>query len=88
MAITKTRALNSIEVIPAEDSSAADSSNAKHPTVVVFYTHTFDDSTDDDIPIESNEIRTLQKYVEDGGAATTYTNEDQLVQDICGAIWS
>ena len=88
MAITKTRALNSIEVIPAEDSSAADSSNAKHPTAVVVYVHTFDDSTDDDLPIESNEIRTLQKYVEDGGAATTYTNEDQLVQDICGAIWS
>ena len=88
MAITKTRTLLSIEITPAEDSSAADSSNAKHPTVVVFYTHTFDDSTDSDLPIDSNEIKTLNKYVEDGGAATTYTGEVQIVQDVCGAVWA
>lgn len=88
MAITKTRNLNSIEVTPAEDSSAADSSNAKHPTVIVVYTHTFDDSTDSDLPINSNEMKTLKKYVEDGGSATDYSGEEQLVQDVCGGIWS
>ena len=88
MAITKTRTLEKLEVIPAEDSSAADDSNAKHPTVNVEYRHTFDDSTDSDLPIDTYEERTIEKFVSDGGAATTYTNEDQLVQDVCGAIWS
>lgn len=88
MAITKVRTVVNIGVRPAEDSSAADTDNAKHPTVEIQYTHTFDDSTDDDLPIDSTEWKTLSKYVSDGGAATTYTNEDQLVQDVCGAIWS
>ena len=88
MAITKTRVCNGIEVHPAADTSAADDSNAKHPSLTVHYTHTFDDSTDDDLPIDSNEMKTLYKYVSDGGAATTYTGEAQLVQDVCGAIWS
>ena len=88
MAITRTRTLTHVEVYAANDSNAADDSNDKYPTINVYYTHTFDDTTDNDLPINSYEEKTLEKFVEDGGAATVYTNEDQLVQDICGAIWS
>jgi len=88
MAITKVRTVDHVAVRPATDTSAADTANAKHPSVEIEYTHTFDDSSDADLPIASREWKVLYKYVEDGGAATSYSNEDQLVQTVCGAVWA
>ena len=88
MAITNTRAVQRIETYPAAD---ADSD----PRVMVVYEHTFDDSTDDALPVTSTVVKHLERYIvttdEDGtetSAATDVTGEDQLVQDICGAIWT
>lgn len=88
MAITNTRAVQRIETYPAAD---ADSD----PRVMVVYEHTFDDSTDDALPVTSTVVKHLERYIvttdEDGtetSAATDVTGEDQLVQDICAAIWT
>ena len=88
MAITKTTKVERIEVYPPADSSAADSANAKHETVMVVYNDTLDDSSDADLPVTATRVKHLYKFVEDGGAATDVSGEDALVQTVCGAIWS
>lgn len=95
MAITKTTKVQRIEVYPAADSTAADTTNAGNPTVMCVYEETLDDTTDADLPVTATRVKHLNRYtitVADDGtessAATVVTGEDQLVQDICGAIWS
>jgi hypothetical protein len=88
MAITKTTKLNHIEVYEAIDSSAADSSNTKHARVRAEYIDTLDDSEDADLPVSVGRTVYLTKFVEDGGAATDYSNEHALVKTICAAVWS
>jgi hypothetical protein len=88
MAITLTRTLQRAEVYPLADSSAEDDTNAKHPSVMVVYNETFDDSSDADLPVTANKVKHIYKYVEDGGADTDYSGEDALVISICDAIWA
>ena len=88
MAITKTTTVQRIECYPPADSSAEDTANAKHESLMVVYEDTLDDSTDADLPVTATRVKHLYKYVEDGGSATDYSGEDQLVQDIAGAIWA
>jgi len=88
MAITKTTKVQRIEVYPLSDSSAADTANAKHPTLMVVYEDTLDDSGDADLPVTATRVKHLTKFVEDGGAATNYSTEDALVKSICDKIWA
>lgn len=89
MAITKTTSVQRIEVYPAVDSSAADTTNAGNPTVMCVYEDTLDDSTDADLPVTATRVKHLERYSDETNqTATVVTGEDQLVQDICGAIWS
>ena len=89
MAITNTRAVQRIETYPA-DSGDSDA------TLMVVYEHTFDDSTDDALPVTTPVTKRLSRYeplpmdAEEGAerTATDVTGEDQLVQDICAAIWT
>ena len=88
MAITNTRAVQRIETYPAAN---ADSD----PTLMVVYEHTFDDTSDAALPVTSTVVKNLSRntvtVAEDGtesSAATDVTGEDQLVQDICAAIWT
>lgn len=86
MAITKTSELSEIMARPAADSTADDTSNAKHPTINVWYFDTFTESG-----VASNPVTRLveiNKFVEDGGATTDVSGEDALVQSIATAIWS
>ena len=87
MAITNTRAVGRIETYPALVGD--------DPTLMVVYEHTFDDTSDAALPVTSTVVKHLQRYIvttdEDGNetsTATVVTGEDQLVQDICGAIWT
>ena len=95
MAITKTTSVQRIETYPQSDSSAADTLNSGNPTVMVVYEDAMDDPSDNDLPVVATRVKHLYRYtitVADDGtessAATDVTGEDQLVQDICGAIWS
>lgn len=89
MAITKTTRVQRCEVYPAQDSDAADTTNAGNPTVMVVYETTFDDSTDDNLPETTSRVKHIERYSdEENATATDVTGEDQLVQDICGAIWT
>ena len=88
MAITKVTTVQRIEVYPLMDTSADDTANAKHASVMVVYNDTLDDSADADLPVTAIRMKYLYKFVEDGGAATDYSSEDALVQTVCGAIWS
>ena len=87
MAITNTRAVQRIETYPALVGD--------DPTLMVVYEHTFDDTSDVALPVTSTVVKHLQRYTvttdEDGNetsTATDVTGEAQLVQDICGAIWT
>lgn len=88
MAITKVREVERIEVYPAV---GADS----HPTVMVVYQHVFDDDQDDQLPVKSPQVIHLKKSRTEIDEETNevitvlteITGEDQLVQDVCNAIW-
>ena len=89
MAITKTTSVQRCEVYPAQDSDAADTTNAGNPTVLVVYEDSMYDPNDSDLPVTATRVKHLERYSDESDqTATDVTGEDQLVQDICGAIWS
>tara|TARA_Y100000592_G_scaffold69061_1_gene107383 strand:+ start:235 stop:507 length:273 start_codon:yes stop_codon:yes gene_type:complete len=90
MAISSTKSVQRAEIYPLADSSADDTANAKHPTVMVVYENKLT-GTGADAHLDgtvATEVKHLSKFVEDGGSATDVSKEDALVQTICGAIWS
>ena len=87
MAITKTTTVELIEVRPAANSSAANSSNEKYNSAMVVYKNILDDSSDDDLPVTAKITKYFYKFVADGGAATNYSSEDALVKAVLDAIW-
>ena len=90
MAISSSKSVQRLEVYPLADSSADDTANAKHPTVMVVYENTLS-GTGADAHLDgqvSTQVVHLSKFVEDGGSATDVTGEDALVQTVCGAIWA
>ena len=92
MAITKTRKLQSIQVLPAQDTDATGIYiNQSVPRVHVEYIHVFDDSEDAELPVSIHNFININKWVVAEDASTTLTNyssEDALVQAVCGAVWS
>ena len=88
MAIKLTRTVQRIEVYPLADASAEDTANAKHPSLMIVYNETFDDSSDADLPVTASKVKHIYKFVEDGGDATDVSGEDALVQTVAGAIWA
>lgn len=89
MAITNTRTVQRIEVYPASDPDATGTVNVANPTLMVVYEHVFDDSTDDELPVTTSKTKYLSRYSdESAGTATDVSGDDQLVQDICGELWS
>lgn len=95
MAITKTTSVQRCEVYPASDSSADASTSAAWPTLMVVYEDVLDDTEDADLPVTATRVKHLEKFTittaDDGtesSAATVVTGEAQLVQDICGEVWT
>lgn len=92
MAITNTRTVERIEVYPPVDSSAAATTNDGNVTIMVVYQNLFDDANDDALPVTSKTVKILSRFTVvndvETSTATDVTGEDQLVQDVCGAIWS
>lgn len=99
MAITKTTKVQRAEVYPKLNADAEVTENAAWPTVMVVYEDVLDDPDDSELPVTAQRVKHLSKFTithgtdSDGNptessAATVVTGEDQLVQDICGAIWS
>ncbi len=88
MAITKTTTVQRCEVYPLTDSSAATTTNAKFPSIMVVYNDSMDDPEDADLPIIATRVKHLNKFVVDDGDATDVSGEDALVQTICTAIWA
>ena len=85
MAITNVRTVQRVEVMPG----------TPDPSLMVVYVHTFDDSTDDQLPIATEKTKWLNRYTvtvaEDGtetSTATDISGEDAMVQAICGAVWT
>ena len=90
MAISSTKSVQRAEIYPLADSSADDTANVKHPTVMVVYENKLT-GTGADAHLDgtvATEVKHLSKFVEDGGSATDVSKEDALVQTICGAIWA
>ena len=87
MAITNTRTVQRVETYPALVGD--------EPTLMVVYEHTFDDTNDTALPVTSTVVKHLQRYTvatdeddNETSTATDVTGEDQLVQDICAAVWN
>ena len=87
MAITKTRTVQRLEVYPA----VGDQDEVVH----VVYNHIFDDSSDDELPVTHTHAKVLKKTTttlnddgEDVVSNTDVSGEDQLVQDVCAAVWA
>ena len=87
MAITNTRTVQRCEVYPDQDGG--------DPTIMIVYEYTFDDTEDADLPATSTVAKHLARYAvtldEDGietSTDTDVTGEDQMVQDICAALWT
>ena len=51
MAITNTRATQRVETYPAQNSSAAATTNEGNATLMVVYENTFDDANDDSLRV-------------------------------------
>lgn len=99
MAITKTTRVQRAEVYRAMDADAEATTSAAWPTVMVVYEDLLDDPDDAELPVTATRVKHLQKFTVTMGVdgdgnptetseATAVTGEDQLVQDICGAVWS
>jgi len=99
MAITKTTRVQRAEVYRAIDSTAESTLSEAWPAVMVVYEDVLDDPDDSELPVTATRVKHLSKFTithgtdDDGNptqssAATVVTGEDQLVQDICGAVWS
>ena len=99
MAITKTTRVQRCEVYPKADASAEATVSAAWPTLMVVYEDVLDDSEDADLPVTATRVKHIEKFTlttttdSEGettttSAATSVSGENQLVQDICGAIWS
>ena len=88
MAITKTTKVERIEVYPLKNGTAATDSNDKYPSIMVVYNDIIDDSEDSDLPVTATRVKYIYKFVSDGGAASSVSGEDALVQSVAGAIWS
>lgn len=99
MAITKTTKVQRAEVYPKLDADAETTTNAAWPTVMVVYEDVLDDPDDAELPVTATRVKHLSKFTitlgtdsegnpTESSAATVVTGEDQLVQDICGAVWS
>ena len=96
MAITKTTRVQRCEVYPAGDPAADPATSFAHPTVMVVYEDVLDDPDDAELPVTATRVKHIQKFVvtpgvdgaDDTSAPTDVTGEAQLVQDICGALWS
>jgi len=87
MSITKTEAIERITVVLKTPADTSD--------VIVQSRVTWDDPDDDQLPITRENVHTVQKYEtsydENQQEVTTendITDEDQLVQDICAAVWA
>lgn len=87
MAITNTRTVQRVEVYPA-------ASEDTKPRLMVVYEHTFDDTSDADLPVVTTKVKHLEATTTDYSDAenpvvsdTDISGEDQLVQDICNALW-
>ena len=87
MAITKTEVLQRCETYPAQDPSAASTTNEANPSVMVVITISFDDVDDAELPAVSNHVTHLSRYDADGNP-TDVSGYVQLVQDICAAVWT
>ena len=99
MAITKTTRVQRAEVYPKSSAEAEATVSAAWPTVMVVYEDVLDDPDDSELPVTATRVKTLQKFTvtistdSDGNqtessAATVISEEDALVQSICGAVWS
>lgn len=80
MAITTTKSLARFEVWPGNDLIT-------DPHLRIWTRIEVDDPDDDALPKIWEQEKTLTKQDSEGNA-TDISNEDQLVQDVCAAIWS
>ncbi len=89
MAMTKTVTLRYLEVHPKEIADAEATTNAGNPTLYVFYNVTVDDPSDDELPIRQSKNYSIARYSdEENQTATDVSGEDQLVQNVCAAVWT
>jgi hypothetical protein len=88
MAISQTRAVQRVEVYPAQEEGAK-------PRLMVVYEYIFDDTEDDQLPVITSKAVHLSATVsttnEEGTTTETpadVSGHDALVQTIATAVWA
>lgn len=90
MSITQSLSFRRMMVYPPQDITAGSGSNAGNAYVTVFEDITFDDPTDDLLPVTSLSTKTLYKYTDDSAdppVATVYSSENALVVASLDQLW-
>jgi len=75
---------------PPQNISAGSGSNAGNAYVTIYQDITFDDPTDDLLPVTSLGTKTLYKYTDDESdpkVATVYSSEDALIVSLLDQLW-
>ena len=86
MAITKNTVLERIEVLPAVDAAGEATENTSWPTVIVITHVTFDDDSDDLLPVTNTITSSLEKF-DSEGSATDVSAHGELVVNVCNGAW-
>jgi hypothetical protein len=90
MSVTQSVDFRRIMVYPPINKSAGSGSNDGNAYVTIYNQFTFDDPTDNYLPITSQAVTTLYKYEDDTvdpPVTTSYASENALVIATLDALW-
>ena len=90
MSITQSLALRRVMTYPPQNVSAGSGSNAGNAYITIYEDVTFDDPTDNLLPITSLTTKTLYKYIDDESdpkVTSSYSEESDLVVALLDQLW-
>jgi hypothetical protein len=90
MSVTQSIDFRRVMVYPPTDVTAGSASNAGNAYVTIYNNFTFDDPTDNYLPITSQGVTTLYKYEDehaDPQVTTSYATENAMVISLCDQLW-
>ena len=90
MSVTQSVDFKRVLTYPPINVTAGSGSNDGNAYVTIYNTFTFDDPNDNYLPVTSQGVTTLYKYLDDTvdpPVTTSYSGEDALVIALCDELW-
>lgn len=88
--VTQSTVLLRVSTFPPRDVTMGSGSNGGNARVEIQHQFTFDDPTDENLPVVSRGTKVLYKYTDDTSdppVTTSYSSEQDLVRAICDEVW-